>query len=188
MKNYPGICLSLLFAIFAVALCRGQNDQNEIVITRPVSELGNTKPVPVSIEGFSSEVTDIFKFDLYVQGFTFVAPDAAQYQISGSSTGNVVGRVVDRFAKSNILSRTYNGATLRRQAHAFADDIVQAITGKKGIAQTQIAFKVAGGQRQRRDLRCRFRRPQRAGRDARQHHCFRAVVGARPGGALLHFL
>ncbi len=144
MKNYPGICLSLLFAIFAVALCRGQNDQNEIVITRPVSELGNTKPVPVSIEGFSSEVTDILKFDLYVQGFTFVAPDAAQYQISGTSTGDVVGRVVDRFAKSNILSRSYNGATLRRQAHAFADDVVQAITGKKGIAQTRIAFKVQG--------------------------------------------
>ena len=36
---------------------------------------------------------------------------------------------------------------MRRQAHAFADDIVQAITGKKGIAQTKIAFKVeaAGG-------------------------------------------
>ena len=31
---------------------------------------------------------------------------------------------------------------MRRQAHAFADDIVQAITGKKGIAQTKIAFKV----------------------------------------------
>jgi TolB protein len=46
-----------------------------------------------------------------------------------------------------MLSRSYNGASLRRQAHAFADDIVQAVTGKKGIAQTQIAFKVkaAGG-------------------------------------------
>ena len=81
------------------------------------------------------------KFDLYVQGFTFVAPDAAQYQISGSSAGNVQGRVVDRFAKSTMLSRSYTGATLRRQAHAFADDIVQAITGKKGIGQTKIAFK-----------------------------------------------
>ncbi len=48
----------------------------------------------------------------------------------------------DRFAKSTILSRSYTGASLRRQAHAFADDIVEAITGKKGIAQTKIAFKV----------------------------------------------
>ena len=142
MKNRIKICLSVWLAVLAVALCRGQNDQNEIVIKRSVSSIGNTKPVPVSIDGFGSEVTEILKFDLYVQGFTFVTPDAAQYQISGTSTGNVVGRVADRFAKSTILSRSYNGATLRRQAHAFADDVVQAITGKKGIAQTRIAFKV----------------------------------------------
>ncbi|MGA2683790.1 MAG: hypothetical protein ABSF51_01930 [Verrucomicrobiota bacterium] len=142
MKNRIKICLSVWLAVLAVALCRGQNDQNEIVITRSVSSIGNTKPVPVSIDGFGSDVTEILKFDLYVQGFTFVTPDAAQYQISGTSTGNVVGRVADRFAKSTILSRSYNGATLRRQAHAFADDVVQAITGKKGIAQTRIAFKV----------------------------------------------
>jgi TolB protein len=142
MKNRIKICLSVLFAVLAVTLSRGQNDQNEIVITRSVYGIGNTKPVPVSIEGFGSEVTDILKFDLYVQGFTFVSPDAAQYQISGSSTGEVVGRVVDRFAKNTILSRSYTGATLRQQAHAFSDDIVLAITGKNGIAQTKIAFKV----------------------------------------------
>ncbi len=142
MKNCITICLSLVFIVLAAALCRGQSDQGEIQITRPVSELGNTKPVPVSIEGFGPEVTEILKFDLYVQGFTFVAPDAAQYQISGSSAGDVVGRVVDRFAKTTILSRSYNGASVRRQAHAFTDDMVLAITGKKGIAQTRIAFKV----------------------------------------------
>ncbi len=106
-----------------------------------VPVLGQTKPIPVSIEGFGPEVTEILKFDLYVQGFTFVAPDAAQYHISGTSAGNVVGRV-DRLARNTILSRSYNGATLRRQAHAFSDDVVLAITGKKGIAQTRIAFKV----------------------------------------------
>jgi hypothetical protein len=46
------------------------------------------------------------KFDLYVQGFSFVAPDAAQYQISGSSAGSVTGSVNDKFAKKIILSRT----------------------------------------------------------------------------------
>ena len=39
------------------------------------------------------------------------------------------------------MSRSYTGASLRRQAHAFADDIVFATTGNKGIAQTKIAFK-----------------------------------------------
>ena len=103
--------------------------------------LGQTKPILVSLDGLSGEVVDVLKFDLYVQGFSFVAPDAAQYQISGTATGSVSGRLVDRFAKSTILTRNYTGASLRRQAHAFADDIVQAITHKTGIGQTKIAFK-----------------------------------------------
>ena len=157
-------------------------------IHEQVDSLGNTKPIPVSIEGFGSEVTEILKFDLYVQGFTFVTPDAAQYQISGTSAGNVVGRVVDRFGKSTILSRSYNGATLRRQAHAFADDVVLAITGKKGIAQTRIAFKVEASSGNGEIYVADFDGHNCAGRDARWHHRFRAVVGARPGGPLLQFL
>ncbi len=137
--NFVKIFLMCLFTVAMIHFCRGQDD---IQIHKQIDTLGTTKPIPVSIEGFGSEVTEILKFDLYVQGFTFVTPDAAQYQISGTSAGDVVGRVVDRFAKSTILSRSYNGATLRRQAHAFADDVVLAITGKKGIAQTRIAFKV----------------------------------------------
>jgi TolB protein len=103
--------------------------------------LGQTKPIPVSLDGFSGEVESILKFDLYVQGFSFVSPDAAQYQISGGNSGNVAGRVLDKLARQEILSRSYTGASLRREAHALADDIVFAITKKKGIAQTKIAFK-----------------------------------------------
>src|ERR1035437_9331585 len=142
MKNYQQflkICLPVLFATAAIHFSRGQN---EIQIQKQIDVLGQTKPIPVALEGFSGEVADVLKFDLYVQGFSFVAPDAAQYQISGTGAGSVQGRVVDRINKSTILSHSYTGASLRRQAHAFADDIVQAITGKKGIAQTKIAFKV----------------------------------------------
>ena len=142
MKNHLKIFLPVLFVVFAASLASGQNGQGDIVITRPVSVLGGTKPIPVSLEGFSGEVADTLKFDLYVQGFSFVAPDVAQYQISGTEAGSVQGRVVDRFAKAEILkSRSYTGASVRKQAHAFADDIVQAITHKNGIAQTKIAFK-----------------------------------------------
>ena len=137
-------CLPILLAVLAVNFACGQN---EINIQQEINILGSTKPIPVSLDGFSGEVAEVLKLDLYVQGFSFVSPDAAQYQISGSSADNVQGHVVDRFSKKALLSRNYTGATLRRQAHAFADDIVQAITGNKGIAQTKIAFKVksAGG-------------------------------------------
>src|SRR5271169_1089290 len=142
MKNYFSrsikICLLIFLAATAPSFSRAQN---EINIQQEISVLGQTKPIPVSLDGFSGEVESILKFDLYVQGFSFVTPDAAQYQISGSNSGNVIGRVSDKFAKKEILSRSYTGASLRRQAHAFADDIVFAITGKKGIAQTKIALK-----------------------------------------------
>jgi TolB protein len=138
MKNYLKICLPVLIAFFAANF---GYSQNEITITHEITVLGNTKPIPVSLDGFSGEVADVLKFDLYVQGFSFVAPDAAQYQISGSAGGNVTGSVTDKLAKKVILSNSYNGTNVRRQAHAFANDIVFAITGKKGIGQTKIAFK-----------------------------------------------
>jgi TolB protein len=141
MKKHYSHLLNLCLAIFLFA-ATGAPGQNEITIRPELTVLGSTKPIPVSLDGFSGEVAEVLKFDLYVQGFSFVAPEAAQYQISGSSAGSVQGRVVDRFAKSTLLARSYTGASLRRQAHTFADDIVQAITHKNGIAQTKIAFKV----------------------------------------------
>jgi len=129
----------LTIGLVAVAL-PGARAQ-EIQVGKEINVLGQTKPIPVSLDGFTGEAAEVLKFDLFVQGFSFVAPDAAQYQISGSSAGDVSGRVTDKFAKKVVLSRSYNGASVRRQAHAFADDIVQTIQNKKGIGQTKIAFK-----------------------------------------------
>jgi TolB protein len=140
MKNCLKIHLTILLSIFAATFVFGQGDQTPIQIVRPADSFGQ-KPIPVSLEGFSGEVADVLKFDLYVQGFSFVTPDVAQYQIYGSNPDNVTGRVTDRLAKKVLFSNTYTGTTTRRQAHAFANDIVFAITGKKGIGLTQIAFK-----------------------------------------------
>jgi TolB protein len=127
-----------LLAVFALNVCRAQQ---EINIQNEITVMGQAKPIPISLEGFSGEALDVLKFDLYVQGFSFVTPDAAQYRISGSSAGNVQGLVTDAISKQAKFSRSYSGATLRKQAHAFANDIVETITGKKGIGQTKIAFK-----------------------------------------------
>ncbi len=134
--NILKICLPVFLS--AAVLARGQS---EINIEQNITVMGMTKPIPVSLDGFTGEVLDVLKFDLYVQGFSFVSPDAAQYLISGGNAGNVQGRVTDRFSKSSLLARSYTGASLRREAHAFADDIVLAITGKKGIGLTKVAFK-----------------------------------------------
>jgi len=134
------IALSLFLAIITLNLGRAQE---EININTTINVIGQTKPIPVSLEGLTGEAAEVLRFDLYVQGFKFVAPEIAQYKISGSSAGNVQGIVTDAVSKQTKFSRSYTGASLRRQAHAFADDIVFAITGKKGIGQTKIAFKAS---------------------------------------------
>ncbi|HEY3761799.1 MAG TPA: hypothetical protein VGN23_08625 [Verrucomicrobiae bacterium] len=106
-----------------------------------ISVLGLTPPIPVSLEGFTGDVQRVLEFDLYVQGFSIVTPDQAQYQITGSNAGNVIGALADKFAKRSLFSRSYVGSNVRREAHAFADDIVKAVTGQNGIGQTKIAFK-----------------------------------------------
>ena len=141
--NFLKIVLPILLvgAVINCCNCCSGQDSDVIQVHKQADIPGNTKPIPVSLDGFSGEVADVLKFDLYVQGFSFVAPDAAQYQISGSAGANVTGSVTDKVAKRVLLSNSYTGTNLRRQAHAFANDIVFAITGKKGIGLTQIAFK-----------------------------------------------
>jgi len=131
--------LSIAIAVAALNLSRAQ----EITIQSDIDVFGR-KPIPVALSGFTGEAAEVLKFDLYVQGYSFVSPDAAQFVISGTDNGTVVGSVTDKFARKVILSRSYNGASLRRQAHAFADDIVQATTTLKPIGGTKIAFKSQG--------------------------------------------
>src|ERR1035437_3592526 len=114
--------------------------QNEIIIPKEVELPGQAKPVLVSMSGITGEAATTLQFDLYVQGFAFTNADAAQYLITGSNNGNLQAKATDPHNKSTLVSKAYSGASMRRQAHAFADDFVLAL-GRKGIAQTKIAFK-----------------------------------------------
>ena len=136
MKKIILNLLTIGLATFAPTGGRAQ----EINIEHTGNYFGQ-KPIPVALSGFTGEGAEVLKFDLYVQGFSFVSPDAAQYLISGSDAGGITGNLTDKFAKRVLFSHSYNGASLRRQAHAFADDIVLAVAGKKGIGQTKIAYK-----------------------------------------------
>jgi TolB protein len=117
--------------------------QQDIEIHRDIIP-GNEKPIPVSLSGFSGEADEVIRFDLTVQGFTFVGADAAQFLLSGSNNGNLTGRAVDRITKETKFNKSYSGAALRRQAHQFVDDFLAAI-GRKGIGGTKIAFKADKG-------------------------------------------
>jgi TolB protein len=118
--------------------------QREIVIPITIEIPGQAKPILVSMSGLTGEAATTLQFDLFVQGFAFTNAEAAQYLITGSNNGNLQAKASDRFNKNTLVSKAYSGASLRRQVHAFADDFVQAL-GRKGIAQTKIAFKGENG-------------------------------------------
>ena len=113
------IVLPVVLAFVALNFCRAQE---EINITNVVPVPGLTKPIPVSLEGFTGEAAEVLKFDLYVQGFSFVTPDSAQYRISGSNVGNVQGYVTDTvnapdkiFAQLQRREFAAAGARVRRR-------------------------------------------------------------------------
>jgi len=114
--------------------------QTELDVHKEVELPGQAKPIWVSISGLTGEAATALQFDLYVQGFAFTNAEAAQYLITGSNNGNLQARATDPHNKSTLVSKAYSGVALRRQVHAFADDFVQAL-GRKGIAQTKLAFK-----------------------------------------------
>jgi TolB protein len=130
--------LMIVLAVFCLNMAQAQTE--EFTIQKNSTVFGQN-PIPVAMEGFTGEAASVLSFDLVVQGFKFVGPADAQYIIKGSNDGVVTGSLTDNVAKKMLLSRTYNGASLRRQAHAFADDIVGAIRNTKPIGGTKIAFK-----------------------------------------------
>ena len=134
----------ILAAAGWVGVASALQAQSDITVEKQTYVPGNEKPIPVSLSGLTGEAAEVIQFDLTVQGFSFTAPDTAQYLISGSANGNLTGRATDRFNKNVLVNKSYTGAALRRQAHAFVDDFLAAI-GRKGIGGTKIAFKADKG-------------------------------------------
>ena len=89
-------------------------------------------------EGAAS--TKVLQNDLDLSGwFSISPPERASYTISGSSAGGTIqGQVTDQ-GGSVVLQKSYSGGP-RLAAHRFADDIVETLTGHKGIASSRIAF------------------------------------------------
>jgi TolB protein len=134
----PHLLLLLATACVTTSI-RGQ--AQPIIIQEHVDP---SKAVPITISGFSSEIEAVLRFDLEVMGFEIVRPENARFFVEGKSSAPVEGAVTDR-AKNALLAKRYSGGSGRVQAHAFADDIAQGITGFPGIARTRIAFRGQSG-------------------------------------------
>jgi TolB protein len=142
----PRLRISLLALCIAFAAFKLTAQQGRIVIEGTAS--GIEAPTPVSLSGFTGEVLETLKFDLYVMGFAIVPESEAQYTVTGGNAPRVEARVKDKVGGgATLLARAYSNGTLRQQAHALADDIVKATVNREGIAQTKIAFRHKNGPR-----------------------------------------
>jgi hypothetical protein len=83
-----------LFLFIFLTLGTVLAQQETIPIPAPVFAPGRTKPIWVSLSGFTGEAAQVLQFDLYVQGFNFTNAEAAQYLLSGSNNGDLQGRAV----------------------------------------------------------------------------------------------
>ncbi len=101
-----------------------------------------SKLIPIAIEGLSGEALSVLTFDLEIAGFTIVPVDRAPYVASGTRGSSLVGRLTDRAAQAVKVSKEYSGGSVRAQAHAFADDVVEQFPNRRGIARTRILFRM----------------------------------------------
>ncbi len=78
--------------------------------------------------------------DLDLSGlFLMSPPERASFSVGATAGGGSLQGTVTDHSGSVILQKTYSGNT-RAASHQFSDDIVETITGNKGIASTKIAF------------------------------------------------
>ena len=105
---------------------------------------GEEGVVPVRLEDFiggtGATAVAVLRQDLESSGFLKFSQETGQWLIRGSSSaGRIDGAVIDINGEV-VLSSHYDAADLRDNAHAFADDVLELITGTRGISTTKIAY------------------------------------------------
>lgn len=131
---------AVILLLMPLALLRGQTGFDATVSGT------TTEVVPIALSGFSGDARKVLEFDLYVAGFELVAPDKARFTLTGKAGAAVEGTLTDA-TRRTVFARAYPGGTVRAQAHALADDVIQSVTGVKGVCRTKIAYRVESGQR-----------------------------------------
>lgn len=124
--------MSILFALGGSVLA-----EEVPTITVSKGDKINLTVLPTS-GGEGATVTKILQSDLSASGY-FILGSNATYTASGTiDGGSLRGKVVDR-SGGTVLSKSYSGSA-NANAHHFAADIVDTLTGNKSLAGTKIAF------------------------------------------------
>ena len=124
--------LLTVFGLFSAGLA--------FAVDAPTITVSKTDKLSIAISGLAGADAKILQDDLQRSGFFSVVPAAsAAFTASGSgSGGGLSGTVSDRGGKT-VLSKSFSGSA-RGIIHAFADEIVETLTGHRGFANTKVAF------------------------------------------------
>ena len=119
-----------------IGLARAAEDVPTITVSK--GDQINLSITPLS--GADGPVaTKIVQNDLTLSGYFTLGGANSTYTVRGTaSAGNLQGQVVDH-SGGTVLSKTYTAGP-RENAHQFANDIIETLTGHKGLAGTKITF------------------------------------------------
>jgi TolB protein len=134
MKKTATFLLSIFCLTSAAFVARGEETPT---ITISKGDRINLSLTPLSgSEGAAA--TKTLQRDLELAGYFTMSANASYTAKGSASGGSLQGQVLDH-SGGTVLSKTYSGGA-RETAHHFADDIVETLTGNKGIAGSKIAF------------------------------------------------
>jgi TolB protein len=110
----------------------------------PVITVSKSDSIAIAVQPISgpdgAAITKYLQSDLAACGyFSMASPGSASLIAGGSSNGSDLDSKVTDHSGRAAVAGTYNGSAAAK-AHAFANDIVQTLTGNKGIAGSRIAF------------------------------------------------
>ena len=124
--------LSLAIALFA------QDSAGPVITVRK----GTSQQVEVRDIGgpAGSAATSVLKNDIQLSGSLSLSDGgSATVSLSGTATGGSFNGIATEKTGGVVLQKTYNGDT-RRAVHEFTNDLVETLTGQKGIALSRVAF------------------------------------------------
>ena len=124
--------------IFCLTIGLARAAQEVPTITVSKGDQINLSVTPLG-GGDGPVATKIVQNDLTLSGYFTLGGANSTYTVRGTaSAGNLQGQVVDH-SGGTVLSKTYN-ASSRENAHQFANDVIETLTGHKGLAGTKITF------------------------------------------------
>ena len=106
----------------------------------PTITISKSDKLAIAVTGLPAADAKVLENDLAMSGYFKIVPQgSATFIANGSATAtSIAGTVADRGGKT-ALSKTFTGSA-RGKVHQFADEIVETLTGNKGIASSKIAF------------------------------------------------